>query len=210
MTQSVSLQLTQFVNSILLGFAVGILYDLLRALRARRASAFLTALLDILFWLLAAGALFGFAMQVGFGELRIFMAAGAAGGGVIYFCSMSRFFFRFFVFGVDLLVKFLKIVLFPIHMLKILLKKGAENAKNIFLYYRKWYKIMRHERTRSSSRDHRPKSGRDGAVREDQKGKPYHKDRYPGGIDLRGHIASQSPGSDTKRRRGKGASGKTD
>ena len=71
---SLSEQARCFLASLLLGFILSLLYDLLRAVRLRRAARRrLTGALDALYCALAALLTFLFALRVGGGELRLYM-----------------------------------------------------------------------------------------------------------------------------------------
>lgn len=83
-------QLRLFLQSILLGVGVGLLYDWLRA--PRRVFGFgwvATAVCDACFWLVFLAALFEFNLLLATGQNRYFILAGAAGGAVLYFCLLS-------------------------------------------------------------------------------------------------------------------------
>lgn len=79
--------------SALLGAALGLIYDILRLARrgARRvhASAVLTALCDLLFWLVSAASIFLFAMTVTGGVLRLYAIFGTAAGMTLWFLTLS-------------------------------------------------------------------------------------------------------------------------
>ena len=70
MTIEISRQLTSFLASGLLGAMLGLLYDLLRALRPAGSRGL--SLLDGLYCLAAFAAVFYFTMTVGDGELRLY------------------------------------------------------------------------------------------------------------------------------------------
>ena len=83
-------QLRLFLQSILLGVGLGVVYDLLRA--PRRVFGFgwaATAVCDMLFWLVLLAALFEFNLLFAAGQNRYFVLAGAAGGAVLYFRLLS-------------------------------------------------------------------------------------------------------------------------
>ena len=77
-----------FLRSILLGGALGLLYDLLRAVRTLGGQVW-GCLLDGFFCLASVSLLFFFVMA-GDGELRLFFLAGVLGGAVLFFCLLSR------------------------------------------------------------------------------------------------------------------------
>ena len=80
----ISAQAAAFLAAVLLGAVLGLLYDLLRSLRAV-LGAWGTALADGLYSLAVLSAVFYFAMAFGQGRLRIYMALGVAAGAVQLF-----------------------------------------------------------------------------------------------------------------------------
>ncbi len=121
-----------FVRSILLGGTLGLVYDLLRALR-RLGGKLWGGVLDALFCLLAVSSLFFFAMAGG-GELRIFVVMGALGGAVLFFCLFSQLLRPLW----DL---WLNIFLAPVRLAEILLKKSGRKGKKAFSFWRNWLTI---------------------------------------------------------------------
>ena len=90
----VTLQAAEFAASVLLGLALSVLYDALRALRRLRPR--LTLPLDVLFALTVAAALLLFALYPGRGLFRLFAFAGLLLGALGYFLTLSPFFLRAF------------------------------------------------------------------------------------------------------------------
>ena len=87
MENYISAQLLLFLQSILLGTSLGLLYDLLRVLRLRLPRA--TGLLDLVYCLLAGGSIFFFTLYRSQGQLRLFVLLGILGGGVLFFAGCS-------------------------------------------------------------------------------------------------------------------------
>ena len=86
-----SAQAQGFLSSLLLGFSLALIYDLLRALRlSRRDLAFLTPLCDTLYCALFALLVFLFSMRVGGGELRLYMLFSVLLGAVSSASSASK------------------------------------------------------------------------------------------------------------------------
>lgn len=83
-------QMRLLLQSLLLGVGIGLLYDVLRALRRHfscgRAA---TAVYDTVFWLVLAAALFEFGLVFAIGQNRFFVLAGAACGMAVYFTLLS-------------------------------------------------------------------------------------------------------------------------
>lgn len=128
----ISEQLAMFLRSIALGAVLGLVYDLLAVLR-RLGGGVWGALLDGLYCVLAAAALFFFVMA-GDGELRIFILAGTLGGAVLFFCLLSRP-LR------PLWALWLQIFLAPLYMLGGLWKKCRRFLKKLFSFGRSWVTI---------------------------------------------------------------------
>jgi spore cortex biosynthesis protein YabQ len=83
-------QMRAVAATLLFGFAGGFLYDVYRAWRrTTRPGPRLTALCDLVFWLVLAGAFFAVLMPVNQGEMRLYFLLGLGGGALCYFrfCS---------------------------------------------------------------------------------------------------------------------------
>ena len=90
---SLSEQARCFLASLLLGFILSLLYDLLRAVRLRRATKRrFTSALDLLYCAAFALLTFLFALRIGGGELRLYMLCSALFGAVSYFTLCARLF----------------------------------------------------------------------------------------------------------------------
>lgn len=84
-------QLVLIAQSLLLGAAAGLLYDVLRVARWRAsAGRGLTALCDGLFWLVLLAGLFEFGLIFAIGQGRYYVLAGAAGGMALYFAFLGE------------------------------------------------------------------------------------------------------------------------
>lgn len=84
-------QLVLIAQSLLLGAAAGLLYDVLRVARWRAsAGRGLTALCDGLFWLVLLAGLFEFGLIFAIGQGRYYVLAGAAGGMALYFVCLGE------------------------------------------------------------------------------------------------------------------------
>lgn len=83
-------QLLVLLQSILLGAAVGLYYDLLRAPRRFfRLGRGGVALLDGLFWIGVLAALFAFSLRAAAGQSRYYVLAGCGLGALLYFFLIS-------------------------------------------------------------------------------------------------------------------------
>ena len=68
---SVAQQASSLAGAILLGFAIGVLYDILRLLRGRLGLPGLGTVLDLLVWVVTVAALFLYAASATGGRVRI-------------------------------------------------------------------------------------------------------------------------------------------
>ena len=84
-------QLVLIAQSLLLGAAAGLLYDVMRVVRCKAfAGRGLTALCDGLFWLMLLAGLFEFGLVFAIGQGRYYVLAGAAGGMALYFACLGE------------------------------------------------------------------------------------------------------------------------
>ena len=75
MTVSVTDQALFFAGALVMGAAVGLLYDAFRILRVRVRLPLLGGVLDLLFWLVVTVALFVYTTTAGSGEVRLYIVA---------------------------------------------------------------------------------------------------------------------------------------
>lgn len=140
-----SQQVTAFLLSWLLGALLGVVFDLLRLPLRRR---WLRALLDALFCLFALLCVTAFVLRPGDGELRVYMLAGIAGGGALYLCLLSPLLAATWAFWRETARDTLLFLLTPLRLLASLGKKFAKWQKNHFLFWKKWFTIIRQQRGR--------------------------------------------------------------
>jgi len=126
-------QLARFLQSIVLGLSLGLVYDLLRTLR-RLGGAWWGGVLDGLYALLAVGSVFFFVMG-GDGELRLFILLGALGGMVLFFCLLSRPLRPVWAF-------WLEAALVPVALVKKILEKVRKISQKLFSFPKKWGTII--------------------------------------------------------------------
>ena len=127
MGHQISDQLALFLRAVALGASLGLVYDLFRTLRTLGGKLW-GGILDVLFCLMAAASLFLFVMA-GDGEMRIFVVLGAAGGMLLFLClagPLLRPIWRFW----------LNLLLFPLRLVKRILKKCGQKAKKLFSFGR--------------------------------------------------------------------------
>ena len=149
----VSEQLLQAASALLLGGALGLLYDVFRALRRL---AGLEALWDLLFWLCALPALFTLGLA-GPGGLRLFVLFAALLGAAVYFLVLSPAVLKGLLFCLGLVMSALRWCAYPITLLGQPVKKMAFFLRNVFKKMKKWFTIKKTVRlARRQARKRRP------------------------------------------------------
>ena len=123
--QEVYNQLFFFFLFIITGIVIGILFDIFRILRKSFKTAdWITYLQDILFWVLAGCVMLFSIFTFNNGEIRSYVFIGIILGIILYMLSISRFFVKF---SVAIIKFFKKIISYPIHLIKKLLRKIIVN-----------------------------------------------------------------------------------
>lgn len=85
-----ALQTANFVQALMLGAALGLVYSALAAVRGlARAGSGLTALCDGLFWLIALGAYFVFTVVCVGGRVRGYLVLGCAAGNLLFVLTLG-------------------------------------------------------------------------------------------------------------------------
>ena len=82
-------QVLLILQSVLLGAALGAVYDVLRVCRWRLGRG-ATAVCDGLFWLIALAAFFEFNLVFAIGQSRGYVIAAVCGGAAVYFWAFGR------------------------------------------------------------------------------------------------------------------------
>ena len=129
----ISQQMAQFLQSILLGGVLGLVYDLLRPLRGLGGRIW-GGILDALVSAASVACVFFFTM-VGDGELRLFVLMGAAGGAVLFFCLLSRPLRPVW----DL---WFRVLTLPVRLAGKILKKLWKIFKKLFSFWKSWFTII--------------------------------------------------------------------
>ena len=130
-------------QALLLGGAMGVVYDLFRILRVRVKLPLLGPALDLLFWLGATWALFLWSQGAWGGQIRLYGAAFCLVGGAAYFWAISPWLLKFGYLLADVVTALLGILALPLRGVAAILKKIEKLVKNIFLFGGKWYRIER-------------------------------------------------------------------
>ena len=87
-----------FLLTVAMGLALGVFYDMLRALRS--------PIKDLLFWLSATFFVFFVLLHTNFAQLRFFVFLGLSIGGVLYFCMLSHQVLRLASFAKSILARY--------------------------------------------------------------------------------------------------------
>ena len=118
MVNSVSAQTLEFLYSALLGAGFGVLFDIMRVLRAYiPKSRATTAVFDTLYWILAIIALLAFIMTVSNGKMRWYVLFGVFSGGFVYAAALSEIVFKVMRASVLIAKKVLSLMTRPIYLL---------------------------------------------------------------------------------------------
>jgi hypothetical protein len=134
-------QLEVFIQSILLGLAVGVVHDLLRPLRLRLPKT--AWILDSGYCLAAALCLFLFCLNRTQGQLQIYAVIGMCGGAVLFFTLFSDLLRPIWDFWADNCAFFVRMAAMPLVALKRLCKKIGRQLKNTFLFAKKCFTIRK-------------------------------------------------------------------
>ena len=117
MSISVSGQTMEFLYSALLGVGLGVLYDLFRVLRSyiKGGKKVVTAVSDVLFWIIAICALIGFVLTVSGGAMRWYVLVGVFCGSFVYLCTISTLFFKSIRIIIRVLIRSLGMLSKPLY-----------------------------------------------------------------------------------------------
>ncbi|MBE6908169.1 MAG: hypothetical protein E7474_01000 [Ruminococcaceae bacterium] len=128
--------------SLLLGMALALVYDLLRALRLRRRGrAWFTDALDALYCAAMALSGFVFALRIGDGELRLYTVAVAALGAALFFAVFSPLLRPLWDFWARTFFELLRLLKIPIKTIKNFYRNLHKIARRLFLFSRKSFII---------------------------------------------------------------------
>ena len=149
-----------FLSMVLVGAAIGLLYDAFRIFRkTARHNGLAVQLEDLLFWLTATGLTFYFILHRNYGEIRPFLLLGIVIGVVLYFATVSRWVVAVMVAVVNYIKKVVKvavrIILLPINLAIAWL---SPPAKKIYVSMKKQArKVKRHgkNKLKKTARDWR-------------------------------------------------------
>jgi len=123
-----------FLSTIIVGAAIGLLYDMFRIFRKTAPHAGIAVQLeDLLFWVVATVLTFYYMLHRNYGEIRPFVMLGVVIGVVLYFITISRFIVRACVAVVNYIIKVvvaaIRIILVPIKLVVGLIAPPLVKAK---------------------------------------------------------------------------------
>lgn len=152
---NVNLQIYYFLSTVIAGIAVGIMFDIYRVIIGfNNPSRILTAISDVLFWLLCSCTVFVFFLYTNNGDLRYYTFVGLALGIIFYFKIISKRFIiilRSITYGIMKCARILVIlILYPIkyilYLIKFILYKVKSLIKGIAKKTQKESAIEKKER----------------------------------------------------------------
>lgn len=140
MTLSIDVQFKYFFATIVTGFGIGVFFDVYRIIRGfNYKRGILSAISDLLFWILMSLFAFIFLLNTNNLNLRYYTFIGMIFGFIIYMCAVSRFVIAFLRWVVYILIKVIRIIffilLYPIRLLIIGIRFSIYNI--ILLFRRK-------------------------------------------------------------------------
>ncbi|MDD4715418.1 MAG: spore cortex biosynthesis protein YabQ [Oscillospiraceae bacterium] len=191
---SIGGQAAAFAGAVALGLAVGLVYDILRILRVRLKNRLLSGILDLIFWIIVIAAVFLYALSAGDGQVRIFMALGLMGGGMLYFCLLSPPMLWLGYRIADFISLLFRILALPFIWFFKLCNKIEKKLKNIFYYLSGWYRISALPGEMTRRQGDTGRSG--GGKRENQESRAANKNYRDSTAGLHGNISAQSPRAD--------------
>lgn len=143
-------QLYSFIVFILVGFLIGLLFDMFRiSRRTFKTSDIVTSIEDILFWILSGLLIIFSLFKFNNGDIRVYIIIGLIAGISIYILVFSKLIINTLVkiitFIKEIISKITKVILIPIKLIKkifkILTKPIKILQKNLLSKIRKVKKI---------------------------------------------------------------------
>ena len=122
-----------FLSTVLVGGAIGLLYDVFRIFRkTARHSGLAVTLEDLFFWVAATGLTFYFMLHRNYGEIRVFSLVGVAIGIVLYFTTISRWVVAVSVAVVNymkrVVVTVVRVIMVPVRLIAAWVAPPAKKA----------------------------------------------------------------------------------
>ena len=208
MELAVSFQLYQGSTALLLGFAAGLFYDVLRTIRHRIRRKAGALCLDILYWLTLGIALFAQTMIIGQGFLQVFMLLANFCGGLLYFFVLSAVVCRALGAVADQLVRISLFLTKPMHIIWSKGRKWTGRHKKGFQKRMKHYIIRVDIYRKAKKKKKRELTGGEGSAQKQKRKRQHlHKAGRIGSHHLRIDHLDGSARSDLKRANSKNTDG---
>ena len=135
-------QLSAFFLAALAGASFALVYDLFAAVRRRFSSRLTTALLDGIYCLCVAAALFLFTLHLGNGRPRIYLLIAIALGAAVYFLLPAAFFRPVWNFWLECFLLALSFADTPRRFFLQCAEKTEKICKRLFYFGRKYAIIL--------------------------------------------------------------------
>lgn len=138
----VNIQIYYFISTIITGLVVGVMFDIYRVIRGLNSpNKIMTAISDILFWILAAVTTFVVFLYTNNGDIRYYTFVGLLLGLYIYFKLISRRFINVLSSLVYFVFKFFRLlIIFIVYPIKILRYYSKYSVYKLREYGAKGYK----------------------------------------------------------------------
>jgi len=137
MNPDIARQLQALCQAVLLGGALGVVYDGMRVLRRSFLRPAVDWTLDLLFWVLATAALFRFSHHAWDGQIRLYGALFCIMGGAAYFWGISPVFLPPVLLLARIIRRLLGFLSLPGHLAVRVFRRFKKFVKNIFSFLRK-------------------------------------------------------------------------
>lgn len=155
MTNYISAQTIELLFSAILGCGIGVLFDAFRVLRTfLPQSRVTTAILDVVFWIIATLALFTFILTVSEGRMRAYVLFGVFCGGFVYMSALSHIVFKVLLAVIRTVRKLLSLATYPIYaILRSIWHLFMSSGCRVEAYIRKKFKGGRLKKNRKAGKN---------------------------------------------------------
>lgn len=142
MVLPVNIQIYYFLSTLVAGVTTGIFFDIYRVIRGfNNPNKFITALSDVLFWILAGIIIFIFFLYFNNGDMGYYTFLGILMGILIYFIALSNKFIKGLTVFIYFIFKFIRIIIisivYPIKLVRYMLRCILYKFKYIMIIYTK-------------------------------------------------------------------------
>lgn len=154
-------QVGLFLIYISSGILICLLFDIFRALRRSiKTIDIITYIEDIIFWIIVSSFLMFLIFTLNSGNIRFYIFLALFIGGLLYYCTISKYFLNFSTKIFTLLKKIIKkLILLLLIPVKIFMKMNKKiicflciNLQNMSKIFKKFPKILKKEKTLSNKK----------------------------------------------------------